>query len=225
MESISFPFVRPWTVYIPSVIRYLDDVFVDAFFEKGTLRLSSFKKFRQHTDEQRGDTGEGSISMEIHTPNSHHVVAGYNGQEVYVLCGSTINSSEVMKAFGGAGSGIKINKPLSFAEAVSRKIPEFVGGFQGSCIYTDERSVRRDSPYIFSPPPENDEAEGEKWAEDNDRFLAQQNPQESLLLKPMRYANQSEYRFLWFATGLEKDHIDIECPEARQFCEKVTYPA
>lgn len=208
---------------VPSVIRYLDDVYVDAFFEKGSLRLSSFRKFRQHKDEQRGDSGEGSIVMEITNPKSHHAVVGFNGQEAYVLCGSTIQSVEVMKAFGGAESGIKIKNPVSFADAVSRHIPGFVGGFQGACVYTDDRVVRRaDVPDMKFPPPA-DEAGMEKWGDEYERYLAAQNSNESLLLKPMRYANQAEYRLVWFAAGPEKDYIDLECPEVIKLCEKVTF--
>lgn len=223
MQTVPLQFLRPWEVIVPSVIRYLEDVYVDAFFEKGSLRLSSFKRFRQHTDEQRGDTGEGSIMMEIINPESRHAVVGFNGQEAYVLCGSIIQSAEVMKAFEGAESGIKIKNPVGFADAVSRHISGFVGGFQGDCIYADDRVVRRANVPDMKFPPPNDEAGMEKWGEEYDRFLAAQNSNESLLLKPMRYSNQAEYRLVWFAAGPEKDYIDIECPEAIKLCEKVTF--
>src|ERR1700760_523368 len=99
MQTVALQFLRPWDVIVPSVIRYLEDVYVDAFFERGSLRLSSFRRFRQYTDEQRGDAGEGSITMEIINPESRHGVVAFNGQEAYVLCGSTIQSTEVMRAF------------------------------------------------------------------------------------------------------------------------------
>jgi hypothetical protein len=223
MQTVPLQFLRPWEVLVPSVIRYLENVYVDAFFEKGSLRLSSFRRFRQHKDEQRGDAGEGSISMEITNPESHHTVVGFNGQEAYVLCGSTIQSLEVMKAFEGAESGIKIKNPVSFADAVSRYIPGFVGGFQGACIYTDDRVVRRSNVSDMKFPPPDDEAGAEKWAEEYERYLAAQNSNESLLLKPLRYAHQAEYRLAWFAAGREKGYIDVECSEAIQFCEKVTF--
>lgn len=224
MQSIPIQFARPWQIITPSVIRYLEDIYVDAFFGKGSLRLSSFKKFRQHKDEQRGDAGEGSMAMEISNANSHHAVAAVNGQEAYVLCGSTIQSVEVMKTFSGAESGIKIINSVSFADAVARQIPGFVGGFQGACIYTGDRVVRRANvPDMKFPPPET-EAEAEKYFAEYEQYLAAQNSNESFLLKLMRFANQSEYRFVWFAMGVERDEIDIECPEAVKFCEKITFP-
>lgn len=41
------------------VYRYLDKELVNAFFNEGKLRLSSFNKFRKHSDEHRGDKDEG----------------------------------------------------------------------------------------------------------------------------------------------------------------------
>ena len=71
--------------------------------------------------------------------------------------------------------------------------------------------------------PPADEAGMEKWGEEYERYLAAQNSNESFLLKPQRYARQAEYRLVWFAAGLEKNYIDIKCPEAIKFCEKVTF--
>lgn len=150
-------------------------------------------------------------------------MVAFNGQESYILCGSTIQSIDVMKMFGGAECGIKIKNPISFADAVARKISGFVGGFQGACFYTDDRIVRRNNVSDMNFLPPDNEVEMEKWAEGYEKYLAQQNSNESFLLKPMRYSNQSEYRFVWFAAELEKDYIDIQCPEAIQFCEKITF--
>lgn len=223
METVPIQFMRPWEVIVPSVIRYLEDVYVDAFFERGSLRLSSFRRFRQHQDEQRGDAGEGSIAMQITNPASGHAVVAFNGQEAYVLCGSTVQSVEVMRAFEGAQSGVKIKNPVGFADAVSRRIPGFGGGFQGACIYTDDRVVRRAGVPDMKFPPLDDEAGAEKWGDEYERYLAAENANESFLLKPLRYAHQAEYRLVWFAAGLERDYVDIECPEAIKLCEKVTF--
>ena len=46
---------RPWKAILPPVYRYLPMRFVDAFFETGSLRLSSFKQFAMHVDEARLD--------------------------------------------------------------------------------------------------------------------------------------------------------------------------
>ena len=58
--------------------------------------------------------------------------------------------------------------------AVARQIPVFVGGFQGFCVYTDDRIVRRmNVPDVELPPPDN-EVEAEKWAAGYEQFLAEQ---------------------------------------------------
>jgi len=57
--AFEMPLVRPWRIRRPYVFRYLEKQFVDAFFESGSLRLSSFAKFSRHKDEQRFDPDEG----------------------------------------------------------------------------------------------------------------------------------------------------------------------
>jgi hypothetical protein len=42
-------------------------------------------------------------------------------------------------------------------------------------------------------------------------------------LKPLRYAHQKEFRFLWEASGDLHDAELVQCPEAIQFCRKLPY--
>jgi len=50
---------KPVDIILPNVYRYTNKQFVDLFFEKGIIRLSSFAKFRSYPDEIRGDKHEG----------------------------------------------------------------------------------------------------------------------------------------------------------------------
>ncbi|MCH9695210.1 MAG: hypothetical protein K0U72_11940 [Gammaproteobacteria bacterium] len=191
---------------------------MDQFFSDGVLRLSSFKSFRGHKDEQRGDQREGHANVHIETPNGTHTIAGLNGQEAYVLCTSTVESKTLEASFETA-SGFRITDSLRFAEAISMKIPGFVGGMQGLCSYRDNLVVRKTLDYSVKPPDSNDDPE--EWAKDCDRFAGIQI-RDSLFLKHQSYSHQCEYRFIWFAIGEETSHIDLNCPAARKFCQKLS---
>ena len=55
MLEINLAFTRPWTVRLPTLVRQMKPEYVDAFFNDGSLRLSSFESFRRHPDEKRKD--------------------------------------------------------------------------------------------------------------------------------------------------------------------------
>lgn len=45
-----------WNICTPSLFRFLDKEYVNAFFKDGTLRISSFAQFRKYKDVQSQDS-------------------------------------------------------------------------------------------------------------------------------------------------------------------------
>ncbi|MHA5498453.1 hypothetical protein ACVSNS_01475 [Pseudomonas aeruginosa] len=210
-------FSTPWEIRTPTLTRYLEKEFTDAFFEKGQLRISSFKNFRRHADENRGDLAEGSANIQISTPNGTHAISAINGQEAYVLCAGTVES-RTMEASFQTQEGFRILQPLSFADAISRHIPGFSGGMEGLCHYKEHLLIEKTELDQFPPPdafPSLDE-----WSDQYDLYVGAQM-KEALFLKHIKFSHQGEYRFIWFASGAEKEHIDITCPEAVKFCQRL----
>lgn len=217
MSELKLGFSRPWSVRLPIVTRFLDDQkYVEEFFSTGRLRLSTFGEFRKHKDEQRCDPNEGRVNAEINTPNSNHHVVAISGQEAYVLCGGLVESP-TMEAGFSTQYGIRILNPLAFADVVSGRIPGFVGGYQGNCIYRSDVFLHKRSSALLETPA--DLGGMDKWADDYDAFVAQQTA-ESFFIKQLKYASQNEYRFIWFAQGYETKELFIDCPEARKFCQR-----
>ena len=104
-------FTREWRVRKPYVYRYMDRKYVDRFFEDGSLRLSSFSSFAKHSDEERQDEAEGS-GMVVHVcpdgdAKTMTAMLG-QGENAYVLCGSTLYEPELAETFG-CDSGFRIN--------------------------------------------------------------------------------------------------------------------
>ena len=215
---IQTAFSRPWEIRTPTLTRYLEKEFTDAFFKEGRLRISSFKNFRKHADENRGDFAEGSASMQISTPMGSHAISAINGQEAYVLCAGTVESASMETSFQ-TQDGFRILKPLSFADAISGHIPGFIGGMEGLCHYKDSLLIAKAEPENFPPPDAF--ASIEEWSQQHDSFVGN-HAKEAFFLKHIKYSHQGEYRFIWFASGAEKEYIDIVCPEAIQFCQRLT---
>ena len=216
MSELKFGFSRPWSVRLPTVTRFLKERHVEDFFSSGRLRLSTFSTFRNHKDDERCDPNEGRVNAKINTPNANHHVLAINGQEAYVLCGGLVENPNMEASFS-TQCGIRILNPLAFADAVSGRIPGFVGGYQGNCIYRSETFIQKQSSALFGPPANQEGME--KWAKDYDEFVARQTS-EAFFIKQLRYAHQNEYRFIWFAQGYETSELYIYCPEARQYCQR-----
>lgn len=218
MNELKTIFSHPWSIRLPTVVRYLETKYVDEFFNEGKIRISSFKKFRKYKDEEKGDVFEGRVSMGIEAPNGRYAIAAINGQEAYVLSASTVESNN-MKANFQADSGFQIINTLAFADCISRQIPGFDRSTQGFCLYRDSILLQKKTNIPIKPPEPHGNME--EWAAENDRFISEQSV-DAYFIKLSKYSHQGEYRFIWFAQGKEeKEHIDLYCPEATKFCERI----
>lgn len=200
---------------MPMLTRQMKTEYVDAFFQDGTLRLSSFDVFRRHPDELRRDTQEGRIVMEIEAPNGKTSVLGTNGQEAYVMCASTVETALLSD---GSVSAFRILDTLGFANAISGQIQGFLGGTEGLCSYRDNTVLKKRDSRPISPPPEG--ANPEKWFEEQKRYIGMHSI-DAFFVKESRFSHEAEYRFIWFASGARREYLDIKCPAAIQFCERV----
>src|SRR5689334_19833085 len=92
-----------WQVFSPVVYRYLEQRWVDAFFEDGTLRLTSFARCRQHADEQRLDNEEGVCRILVRDREHGNALALQElefNPTAYVLCTTLWHNRSLMEAFG-----------------------------------------------------------------------------------------------------------------------------
>lgn len=221
-QSISVQFANPWSVRRPYVYRYLDKKYVDQFFDRGTLRLSSYDAFSKHIDEERNDSSEGWVSfINTSTTGKGQTIAARiaKGHESYILCGASVYTAELAKTFG-VDSGFRINDPTGFAAEIARHIPVFTGGTEGACIYLPNKMVVRNIG----------EVDIEKIKDDNDPTKFSVDKMAALIstlagddpyfTKHVRYRNQLEYRLLWFTDAPMQTYIDVECPAALKFCTR-----
>jgi len=216
-------FLSTWTVATPQPYRYLDREYVEAFFSDGSLRLSSFAKFAQHEDELRRDEHEGATSVIVRANQGEmKTIAAFMqmGYNAYVLCASSYFSDDLMRRFG-CDSFLRVNNTTEFANAVSRHIPGFVHGTEGMCIYEENPGILRDVETGWSMNQE--EIDGELTYDPADLQRIKDHLQQTagllpVFLKNAVFAEQAEYRMLWFTQSMAEEVLTIRVPEARQFC-------
>lgn len=220
-------FARPWHIRSPIIYRYIDEQYVDEFFDAGRLRLTCMSKFRTYADEQRGDPDEGKVlAQSTIKPGWTFTVMSGVGRDTYILCGSTILSDDIGKMFNAKSRfAIAIRNPVDFACCVAFHVPGYVEGMEGPCLYSDELLAVR-------------EVEGQSMADhtdENGHFIiggsrqlqvaSQMMSPDDYFRKRNIYKRQSEYRLLW-KSSIENpgEYHSIVCPEARQFCERIEIP-
>lgn len=214
-SSVTIAWATHWQVILPSVYRYEDQVWIDKFFEDGSLRLGSFQQFSQYDEEWRGDKSEGTCVARGHAGDKEIWMVHGQGVSAAVFCCSLKCSSEIQSDFK-RDSVFEIFDTNGFALAVARQLAGFRHGLQGACIYRDERIIER------AVDPSGIGPNGElNFSSMVDYSRALGGP-ELVLLKPRRYEPQQEYRFIWELDRLDAPHIDIVCPQARQFCRRLS---
>lgn len=216
LKEIPFqPFIAP---YIPMVFRYLEKKWVDNFFEDGSLRISSFKKFHQHSDEQRGDKQEGNNLVIGVQEKKYMYSLTFHGSDAFVLSTSLLLDKSLYSDFD-VDSCFVIEKPFEFMDIISKQIPNFKGINFGPCLYQPLRQIRRNIKGLMIGDSKNQDTVN---LDDIFKNINEAGGSDTLFLKTQNYSSQHEYRFLWhsFDNSLP-EHLDIKVPEAREFCRRI----
>jgi len=207
-----------WNIATPFVYRYEDRRWIDEFFETGKLRLSTFSKFAEYKDEARGDTEEGSGFCYGETADGKSVgVFQSQGISAAVLCCSHRLDEGLRQAFSREWA-FEITNTVGFALEVSRQLPGFRHGLEGSCLYRSDTGIKRAIDFDYEKYKLPDGSIDMQMIFDAGGALG--GP-ELLLMKRKKYESQQEYRLLWELDVANGDYIDVTAPNARQHCRKV----
>lgn len=219
VASIDYNANRPWRTLLPPVYRYLPQQYVDAFFDRGELRLSSLSQFAKHTDEARSDGEEGQSMISSQGGGRQFSAFVMGGHQSYVLCGSYILSKAIMTKFSGCDAVIEISNVPEFALSIARQLAGYTSGISGYCIYANSRILVRhvDGDPFPLPADPKEEIPMERM------FSAMESASqgEDLFLKKNTYAYQAEYRLIWNLDKPPDDSIIISSREAVRYCRRV----
>lgn len=208
-------------IQLPPVYRYLPKRYVDEFFCGGKLRLSAFSEFAKHMDEQRRDTEEGRIIVEIPIPSKQLAVRarGGAGRNAYILSTSVRGDVELMEVFD-TDSYFKINNVIAFSEAISSKILGCTGAIVGYCRYASQREIQREMGMLAEKAVETS-PEGKMNRQRIRTLVGQALYPDALFIKLSRYRHQQEFRLIWKASHEVHEPLYVECREAVQFCQRI----
>jgi len=216
--SVTVALARQWHVALPSVYRYEDSKWIDEFFSRGLLRLSSFSRFAKYKDEVRGDNQEGFGVDYAEMPNgSSMMIVHQHGVSSLVLCCTHVLSRRLRQSFQ-RNSAFEITNTLAFAAEISRQIPGFQSGLEGSCIYRSDVSLKRKLGFNLEDFANTD---GTTSMDFISQASSQIGSTERMLLKRQKYIDQREYRLAWNMDDLKEEYLDVFAPLAVQYCRRV----
>src|SRR5262249_19765136 len=133
-------------LFTPPVYRFLEAKYVNQFFDTGRLRISSFRRFSKHRDEQRRDTDE-SAGMVICGPMGGRQASAFVEPNEYTLVLSTTVLIDQQSFSGLSYDGcFRIDKTREFGLEVARCIPGVIEFAEGFCIYVEKRILHFDGP-------------------------------------------------------------------------------
>lgn len=209
-------------VKMPPVFRYLPQKYIDEFFNSGRLRLSAFSEFAKHADEQRHDTEEGWLIVNVPIPAKNLALrsrAGV-GRDADILSTSLRGDPELMQVFGTDGY-FKINEVERFGLAISLRIENCTKLITGNCRYVDEKEISREMGELAEQAIEKDD-QGKMNLQSVMALIERVLLPHAYFWKLSRYAHQQEFRFIWHVGHEVHEPLFVECPEAVQFCERIT---
>lgn len=206
---------------MPPLFRYIEQTYIDEFFDTGQLRLGAFAAFAKHEDEQRLDAEEGwgTLSIAGKTGRGMLQMTVGIGREWHVLSCSLRESPDLMRAFRVDGY-FRINKSTGFLHAIADALPDARDGFEGRCVYQGRRFIARELEYFSSSDLRT--AEGKHDTAYVTSLVSQVGFPALLFLKANQYASQEEYRLLWRGSANEVDAVHVVAPDAVRYCSKIT---
>lgn len=211
-------------------VRYLPAEYVDNFFARGELLLTTYEKCRTHEDLARRDVNEGKSNFFLR--HGTQATAGIQGvgRNSYMLCTSLAWSEEVSRRFS-TNCAFFIEDTEAFAHAIAKVLPGVQSLQHRACRYVNERSISGTIPNPLEPEAsklveaarsgtggidklfhELREAMSERLEEavvDKTYFMKEAVP----------FAVEEEFRFVWTVDHAVGEPIVVTCPEAVQYCK------
>ena len=207
-------FLTQWSLFTPIIYRMMERQYVDRFFDTGELLVSSFERFREHSDEERKDKEGWNIICGRGTKQTVFAVTGH-GRDAYILCATAAKDVELMDVFE-ADAAIQIYDPTAFASVITRHLPGVRQGFEGFCYYIDGSIECNIGDF------ELDQLKHTSGHElDINRlggFVLNMAGLAVFFRKAVKFRHQLEYRWAWITDHPVSEPLIIRVPDARQFC-------
>lgn len=209
----------------PHLIRFIKEKkYIDSFFEKGEIMLSSFNNCKNLEDKNRQDTKEGSANLVGTYKEVRCEIGSGIGINPFLFCMSsyTVSPDELLdyKSRPIHNPGIIINEPTilytQIVQALSKRGIHVSKVIFSPCDYSDriiQRSLNVDpSSFIH---PENNTIEFSKLFE----LQANMMGDDIFLAKEKKFSYEREWRFVFITEGDQNlDNIIIKIDDPNSCC-------
>lgn len=209
-------------ILTPPLYRSMAAKYVDQFFEKGTLRISSFRHFAKHPDELHRDAEEstGMVSS-IPVNGMQGTVFLERNENALILCASV--RSDLQSFTGERYDGcLRINRTRDFASALARCVPGVVEVMEGFCIYREQRIMMKPVGAVAPNDLQDDVNPNLCSPKKLSDLAARFDSPTRFFLKERRHEKEAEYRIIWLLDHPTPDYLDVDCPGAIPFCTRVS---
>ena len=177
---------------------------IDAFFKTGALQLGSFDYYNAFDHPEIGDNLEGIVTLVAKAPLGvigGKYGSGYNQRMFCTFAGEIDRMT--MRRFG-YDSGFVVRNPRGFSEAIAASISAESYTF-GKCLYRPHKAVLG-----FPGDTVNRHEISHRTGE-----IVKAGKH---FIKPERYSQQKEFRFLWEQPSDVTGAMIFDCSSARQYC-------
>lgn len=219
-----------------SLYRYTTKEFMELFFDTGRLRLNSLRIYRaerkpdhqMNVEVEDRQEGKAVIVTNSSEANEKDFSSGFLNLSTSLTYSEALRQTFEVAAGGDKRYGVfEIHKPIPFGQAIAARIHErypLQHILAGKCDYVEQRDKTLDT---HDPRLLEDEANKEVLsyltAPNNYQGRSVQDVVKVFFLKEKQLEHQSEFRYLWKSDALAvRDYLDIEVPEAIQYCRKMT---
>ena len=229
-KRIVFPQPQPplqCVEHSPTVLRFMQEKYVDSFFKTGNLKITSFSHCKTLESETRRDSEEGQGTDIGIEGNLRCEIGSGVGDNALLLC-TSLSENNALPDGTHYSAAIKIDNLNGFIAAVTKALIECDYGvsavLKGPCIYNNRRIQREIRDKALSEL--TSEMEESTSFDFSKLFNLQQNIDSNDLFfsKPIEKSIENEYRILWLLdSDLKDNYIYIDVPDARQFCQKIIF--
>jgi len=226
MTQEQIKFHERWFIQSTIFYRYMDNKWIEKFFDTGEIQLSSYQKHRNdNVDGIRGDIQEGINIYKIWNSkrDSHIKLERRTGDNNFILCGSYKYDEELKNKYNFDCDGcIKIKNTMGFAAEIAKQIPNYTHGLEGPAKYSPTGEIDIDGERYGI---------GDLWGDGLDKNLREERVKMAFhnisirdhsvfFSKREKYNNQLEYRLVWSYDDVNApESIIVKAPNARMYCE------
>lgn len=207
---------------IPSLYRFIEAQYVDLFFEKGELKLTTFENCKNLEDENRKDTKEGQSELYGYDGGIKMQIGFGVGSDAIMLCTSLSSEykdnngtifDKYIEIFDVQGLLITIAEQLTKNGYIINSI------LFGPCFYTKKEFHNAVSSENFREKLDKEKVFD--WDEMT-RIANTIGGNNMFFQKPIDKRLENEFRLLWIVDNIKKDQeIFVTIPHPEAYCRLI----